>query len=85
MRIIRDLRSVLRIKRRRGYYRTPLRPDRFRPHKFPRRLTTGGIVIGPRGSRRLALNLVNQEVRAGAYVTPWRLNAALDRLVASVF
>ncbi|MHC4916148.1 MAG: hypothetical protein ACYTGB_11730 [Planctomycetota bacterium] len=85
MRVIRDLRSVLRIRRRRGYYRTPVRPDRFRPLKLPRYFTTGGVITGPRGSRRLALNLINQEVRAGEYITPWRLNAALDRLIARVF
>ncbi len=85
MRAARDLRSVLRVKGRRGYYPVPRRPGRSRPTKLQRYYTVGGVVTGPRGARNWALNLVRREVEAGTYVSKWRLNAALDRMLASIF
>lgn len=82
MRVTRSFRSILRIKRRRGYYRTPGRPGRFRPARAQRYLPVGGIIVGPPGARRWALGLVRREVKAGSYVTDWRLSAALDRMLA---
>ena len=85
MRVARDLRSVLRIKRRRGYYRTPLRTGRARRAGGRHYPTAGGVIVGPRGARRWALSLVRSEIEAGSYVSEWRLNAALGRLLAKVF
>jgi hypothetical protein len=83
MRVVRDLRFVLRIRRRRGYFRTPIRPARRRPAGLQRHCTAGGILAAPRGARSFALNLVRSEMLAGTYVTPARLSAALNRLLAT--
>jgi hypothetical protein len=85
MRVARDLRYILRIKRRRGYYRQPLRPERGRPLRPGRLCTAGGVLKGPRGSRGWALDLVRTEIEEGIYLSDWRVNAALDRLIASIF
>jgi hypothetical protein len=85
MRVVRDLRSALRVVGRRGYIRTALRPPGL-PAAGPRsRCTAGGVVSGPRGARGFALNLVRSEILTGAYVTPARLELALDRLLAAAF
>ena len=83
MRDVRDLRSVLRVKRRRGYYPLPRRPGRSRPTRLQRYYTVGGVVTGPRGAHNWALNLVRREIETGTYVSEWRLNAALDRMLAT--
>lgn len=85
MRAARDLRSILRVKKRRGYYPIPRRPGSSRPTKLQRYYTVGGVITGPRGARNWALNLVRREVETGTYVNEWRLNAALDRMLASIF
>ena len=85
MRVARDLRSLLRIRRRRGYYRTPVRPGRRLPLRLGLYYTVGGVLSGPRGARSWALGLVRREIDDGSYVSEWRLNAALGRLIARVF
>ena len=84
MRVARDFRTALRIKKRRGYYRMPVQPGRFRPTGLQRYYTVGGVISGPRGARIWALNLVRREIKEGTYLSEWRLNAALDRLLARI-
>ncbi len=85
MRVARDLRAVLRIRRKRGFYRNPLRPYRSRPTKLGCYFAVGGVVNGPPGARNWALNLVRQEIADGTYLAKWRLNAAIDRMLADIF
>jgi hypothetical protein len=85
MRVARDLRLLLRIRKRRGYYRKPVPPRRRLPSPLTRYYTVGGVINAPRGSRSWALRLVRREIEEGTYLSDWRLNAALDRLLASLF
>jgi len=85
MRVARNHRSVLSIRQRRGFFRRALRPGRLRPARVGRYFTVGGVLNGPRGARNWALNLVRQEIRDGTYLSRWRLDAALDRMLAQIF
>jgi len=85
MRPVRHLRTILRIRKRRGYYRIPARPRRLLETSMQRYIPVGGVMVGPPGARRWALGLVRHEVESDSYVTDWRLAAALDRLLASMF
>jgi hypothetical protein len=85
MRVSRDLRSLLRIRKRRAYHRRPLQAARPRPRGPGRYFTVGGIVVGPRGARNWALNLVRREIADGTYLSSWRLESALDRMIARMF
>ncbi len=85
MRVARNLRSALCIKQRRGYFRRAIRPGQLRPARMGRYFTVGGILNGPRGARNWALNLVRQEIADGTYVSKWRLDAGLDRMLAQIF
>ncbi|HOX06766.1 MAG TPA: hypothetical protein PK280_10205, partial [Planctomycetota bacterium] len=66
----------------RGYARLALRPASVRRRRLPRELTAGGVIVGPKGARSLAVEMVRTEIAAGCYVTDTRLAYALDRLLA---
>jgi hypothetical protein len=83
MRVARKIRQALKLDRlHRGYARLALRPASFRRLRAPRELPAGGVIVGPAGARRLALDMVCSEISAGCYVTASRLAYALDRLLA---
>ena len=84
MRTARNSSSLLRTKRRRGFFRLALRPGRLLPSPLTRYYTVGGVLSGPPGARRWAMNLVRREIADGTYLSDWRLNAALDRMIANV-
>ncbi len=85
MRVARKVRKALKLDSlRRGYARLALRPASLRRRRVPRELPAGGVIVGPRGARRLALDMVATEISAGCYVTDSRLAYALDRLLAGL-
>jgi hypothetical protein len=84
MRLARELRSLLRLGRRRGYRPLPARPGRRSDSSRGQYLAAGGVISGAAGARRFALELVRSEIRAGTYLSEWRLQAALDRLIAGM-
>ena len=83
MRAVRRAREALKLDwLHRGYCRLVLRPASIRRRRLPRELTAGGVIVGPQGARRLAVDIVCAEISAGCYVTDTRLAYALDRLLA---
>jgi len=85
MRVARNLRQALRLNRlHRGYSRLPLHPGKLRTFCALRELPAGGVIVGPAGARRLALDIVRAEISAGCYVTERRLADALYRLLATL-
>jgi hypothetical protein len=82
MRSCRNFRQILGFDCGRGWFRGPARPGQ-RAVRRGHYLAAGGILSGPPGARSFALQLVRREVLAGSYVTSWRLDNALDRLLAA--
>jgi hypothetical protein len=83
MRAARRVREALKLDwLHRGYSRLALRPASARRRRLARELTAGGVIVGPLGARRLAVDMVCAEISAGCYVTDTRLAYALDRLLA---
>jgi hypothetical protein len=82
MRLGKDLRGLLRVGSRRGYQSVPTRPGRRA--RRGRYLAAGAMAPAGTPERRFALELVREEIRAGTYVSGWRLSAALDRLLAAM-
>jgi len=85
MRVARDLRHVLRIKRRRGFFRKPARPGHLYPVRDQKYIPAGGIISAPRGTRNFVVNLVKKEIEDKTYVNDFRLNEALDKLISRLF
>jgi hypothetical protein len=83
MRVARKFRRALTLDQlHRGYARLAVRPGSLRSVCLIRELPAGGVIVGPPGARRLALDIVRSEIDSDCYVTDRRLAIALARLIA---